>query len=92
MAKRIPSNTDELPIGGAKNKTTSAEEITPDEDKPLPKGAYNLDALGEDAFPSGSAMSVPKKAPPARFANKMKSSAAAEEDKPDIIDAPIKPA
>ena len=33
------------------------------EDKPLPRGAYNLDALGDDAFGRPPASSVPKKAP-----------------------------
>ena len=33
------------------------------EDKPLPRGAYNLDGLGDDAFGRPPASSVPKKAP-----------------------------
>jgi hypothetical protein len=39
------------------------------EDKPLPKGTYNLDNLGEDAFFGEPATIAKKKAPPARFAN-----------------------
>lgn len=43
-----------------------------DDEKPLPRGAYNLDALGDDAFGGGAILDEqkPKKAPPARFANK----------------------
>jgi hypothetical protein len=52
----------------------------------LPRGAYNLDALGDDAF-GGAVDSKPKKAPPARFANK--AAAAKEEPKPSLDDMPI---
>jgi hypothetical protein len=48
-----------------------------EEDKPLPKGAYNLDNLGPEAFGGGGSggdvlvmENKPKRAPPARFANK----------------------
>lgn len=58
-----------------------SEDAAMEEDKPLPRGAYNLDALGDDAFGMGAA--PPKKGPPARLANKPKPKQ--EED------APIKP-
>lgn len=38
-----------------------------DEEKPLPRGAYNLDALGDDAF-GGPPPGGPKKNPPPRLA------------------------
>ena len=51
-----------------------------DEDRPIPKGAYNLDNLPADAFGGNDAftdkVSKPiKKQPPARLANKVKPSA-----------------
>lgn len=52
-----------MPIGGAK-KNPPPEPAGDDEDRPLPKGSYNLDALGEDAF---GGPPPAKKAPPARF-------------------------
>lgn len=47
----VVNQFDEQPIGGQKN----TGQLNPDEfeDKPLPKGAYNLDALGADAFGGG---------------------------------------
>jgi hypothetical protein len=38
------------------------------EDNPLPKGSYNLDDLGPEAFGGPPPGGAPKKAPPARFA------------------------
>ena len=58
---------DDMPIGGGKKAQPS--EFPEDEEKPIPRGAYNLDALGDDAFggppPGGN---PPKKAVPSRFA------------------------
>lgn len=67
-------NLDDIPIGGGKPPVTMGDE----EDKPLPKGSYDLDKLlGADAFADPNADTVmndaptqPKKAPPARFAAK----------------------
>lgn len=66
-----------------------------EEDRPLPRGAYNLDNLGPDAFGGAGSDDVlmsepvkPKKAPPARFAAAAKSKA--EETKKPVIDEPIK--
>ena len=64
-------NVDDMPIGGSKGPTAMED----DEDKPLPKGSYDLDKLlGADAFadPNGDVLmndvsTKPKKAPPARF-------------------------
>jgi hypothetical protein len=64
-------NMDDMPIGGSKGPTTMEE----DEDKPLPKGSYDLDKLlGADAFADpnkdvlmNDVSTKPKKAPPARF-------------------------
>ena len=60
-----------MPIGG--NKVVMQVNMDEIEDKPLPKGTYNLDALGADAFGDGQDTLIqentkPKKAPPARFA------------------------
>lgn len=41
-----------MPIGGGGAKLAATEEGI--DDKPLPRGAYNLDALGEDAFGSSA--------------------------------------
>ena len=64
-------NVDDVPIGGAKQHAEVADEL---EDKPLPRGAYNLDALGADAFGSDTLMTddtaKPKRAPPARLGQK----------------------
>lgn len=67
----IHKNIDELPIGGA---GAMPADTNLDEDKPLPKGAYNLDALGDDAFggPPPKSNAAPKKGPPARLANPVK--------------------
>jgi hypothetical protein len=64
-------NMDDMPIGESKGPTALGD----DEDKPLPKGSYDLDKLlGADAFadPNGNVLmndisTKPKKAPPARF-------------------------
>lgn len=64
-------NLDDMPIGGSKGPSALGD----DEDKPLPKGSYDLDKLlGADAFadPNGGVLmndvsTKPKKAPPARF-------------------------
>ena len=64
-------NMDDIPIGGSKGPTALGD----DDDKPLPKGSYDLDKLlGADAFadPNGNVLmndisTKPKKAPPARF-------------------------
>jgi len=64
-------NMDDMPIGGSKGPTALGD----DDDKPLPKGSYDLDKLlGADAFadPNGDVLmndvsTKPKKAPPARF-------------------------
>lgn len=68
-----------MPIGGIKPAVTEADL---DEDKPLPKGAYNLDALGDDAFGGPPPSSVPKKGPPARLA-------AAAKSKQEVIEKPV---
>ena len=45
---------DDIPIGGSKPIVNSDEVGGDSEDKPLPKGTNNLDALlGADAFPPG---------------------------------------
>ena len=58
-----------MPIGGSKQ---AQPDQTQEEDKPLPRGAYNLDNLGPDAFGGGDAVMAepakPKKGPPARLA------------------------
>lgn len=50
-----------------------------DEDRPIPKGAYNLDNLPADAFGGNDGftdqVSIPIKKAPARLANKAKPSA-----------------
>lgn len=50
MQQRRPAanNFDDMPIGG--NKPPVTFDPNNDEDRPLPKGTYNLDALGADAF------------------------------------------
>ena len=66
-------NMDDMPIGGGKGPLLAT--IGDDEDKPIPKGTYDLDKLlGADAFgdPNGDVLmndvsTKPKKAPPARF-------------------------
>jgi hypothetical protein len=66
-------NMDDMPIGGGKGAINTT--MGDDEDKPIPKGTYDLDKLlGADAFadPNGDVLmndvsTKPKKAPPARF-------------------------
>lgn len=63
-----------MPIGGGKPPAINPDDF---EDKPVPKGAYNLDNLPADAFGDGGGALInepakPRKAPPARFANKQK--------------------
>lgn len=84
-------NMDDMPIGGSKGPllTTMGE----DEDRPLPKGTYDLDKLlGAEAFadPNGDVLmndvsTRPKKAPPARLAAKKPVQTSNE-------DIPLKPA
>jgi hypothetical protein len=76
--KPAATNYDDVPIGGGKFATLEEAPV----DVPLPRGTYNLDALGADAFGGDVVMSEPakpKKAPPARFANK--NATIAKEDK-----------
>lgn len=70
----IKSSIDDVPIGGIKTNV-NLDDI---EDKPLPRGTYNLDALGAEAFGDSGASNdnvivsennKPKRAPPARFSN-----------------------
>jgi hypothetical protein len=64
-------NMDDMPIGGNKGPAAMGD----DEDKPIPKGTYDLDKLlGADAFadPNGDVLmndvsAKAMKAPPARF-------------------------
>lgn len=48
--KHAPS-LDDMPIGGGKPPALNPYDL--DEDKPVPKGAYNLDNLPADAFGDG---------------------------------------
>lgn len=57
---------DDMPIGGAKNTLPPPSENGDGEDKPIPRGAYNLDSLGDDAFGGPPPSSAPKKAPVAK--------------------------
>lgn len=81
---------DDQPIGGTKNVVPTPGD---EEDKPLPRGAYNLDALGADAFGDPNEVAKPKKQPPARFADKAKPKAEQIEEKPlpkpNLDDVPI---
>ena len=70
LIKPAADKIDEKPVGGAKAPTIIDEDVQMAEEKPLPRGTYNLDALGEDAF--GGGVAPPKKGPPARLANKAK--------------------
>lgn len=68
--KPAANNFDDMPIGG---KPPAVQFDGDADDIPIPKGAYNLDNLGPDAFGGDAVMSMdnkPKRAPPARFANK----------------------
>ena len=56
-----------MPIGG--NKPQVSFDPNDTEDRPLPKGAYNLDALGADAF-GGAPDTKPKKEVPSNLAKK----------------------
>jgi len=80
---------DDMPIGGGKKPPVDFDAGL-DEEKSLPRGAYNLDALGDDAFGGGDMENKPKKAPPARFANKTAAKPLVEEEKKQklIIDEP----
>jgi hypothetical protein len=62
-------NIDDMPIGGSKDVNFAMSEGDPEE-KPIPRGAYNLDALGDDAFGGPPPSSSAPKKPPARFAAK----------------------
>ena len=68
-------NMDDIPIPSKKQAGDTPME---DEDRPVPKGAYNLDDLPADAFGGNDAfseqVSKPNKKPPARLANKAKPS------------------
>lgn len=71
-----------MPIGGSKPPN-------PDEEKPVGgKGGYNLDNLDESAFGGGDAVMTfenkPKKAPPARLANKGKKELPEEKKEEDV--------
>jgi len=62
-------NLDDIPIGSSKEANVPMSDANPD-DKPIPRGAYNLDALGDDAFGGPPPSSSAPKKPPARFAAK----------------------
>ena len=72
ITRKPAANMDDMPIGGA--KVAETVEGQPDEDKPVPRGAYNLDNLGPEAFGGGDVVmkdpAKPKKGPPARLAQR----------------------
>jgi hypothetical protein len=86
---------DDIPIGGKAVQMKDGANPDELEDKPIPRGTYDLDKLlGAEAFgdPNGGDAVMteriqPKKAPPARFAKKEVPKKAVEEE-----DKPIKPA
>jgi hypothetical protein len=60
-----------MPIGGKPPVVQTDTEMG--EHIPIPKGSYNLDNLGPEAFGGDAVMIMdnkPKRAPPARFAKK----------------------
>ena len=61
----------------------------PDE-KPIPRGAYNLDALGDDAFGGPPPSSSGHKRPPARLAPAKKATDEEMKDESDVVSPPKK--
>lgn len=86
------ANLDDMPIGGAKRPLPAEEQTPNDEEKPLPRGAYNLDDLGEDAF--GGPPPPKKPAGPPRLTNKPKPDEEMKDEtapKPPPARVPAKP-
>ena len=80
-----------MPIGSSKISADvpMTEGGDPDE-KPVPRGAYNLDALGDDAFGGPPPSSSGPKKPPARFAAAKKAVDEEMKDESDVVAPPKK--
>lgn len=61
MRRPAANNFDDMPIGG--NKPPVSFDTNDEEDRPLPKGSYNLDALGAEAYGEAPARNPKKEAP-----------------------------